>query len=649
MNELRSGRRDLHTIIDTALSGAGQPVKPLVLDVTTWNLDRNMIVPPNNHAIAVLLLTVLALFLFSREKIPLETSSLFILVLLAVGFELFPYHAGGEAVHALDFFSGFGHEALVAVCALMIAGQGLIRTGALEPIGRLLSRLWSVSPQLSFLSTLIIGAVLSGFVNNVPIVILLLPLLVGVALRTKTHASRILMPMGFATLVGGMGTTIGTSTNLLVVSVAEDMGMRRFNMFDFIVPVAIAGGLALIYLWLIAPRIIPLRKTQLEDKSPRIFSAQLSIPEESFADGKSLSQIVEKAGEGIRVRGIRRGENAYLQPLPDAMIRAGDQLLLSDTPDNLKEYEQILGADLYAGDEPVDEEHPLHDENQQLAEIIVTQGSPLTNTTLASSRFADRFQLIPLAIHRAGLSVKTLQKDIADIQLRIGDVLLVQGAQEQIAELKSSGEILVLDATTDVATTRLAPLSLTIMAAIVLVAAFGIIPIAISAVAGVMLMLLTRCLSWRDATAALSVQVIMIVVTSLALGAALLKTGGAEYLARLFVDLTQNTSPTIMLSALMLLMAVITNIVSNNAAAVIGTPIALEIAHQVALPVEPFVLAVLFGANMSFATPMAYKTNLLIMNTGGYHFSDFVRVGVPLTLIMWLSFSWLLPFLYQLN
>jgi di/tricarboxylate transporter len=184
------------------------------------------------------------------------------------------------------------------------------------------------------------------------------------------------------------------------------------------------------------------------------------------------------------------------------------------------------------------------------------------------------------------------------------------------------------------------------MAATVLVAAIGLVPIAISAVAGSLLMLVTRCLDWDDAQRALSVQVILIVVASLALGKALLATGATAYVAEVFLQLTLGAGPVAILSGLMLLMAVLTNIVSNNAAAVIGTPIAVDIARALGLPPEAFVLAVLFGANMSYATPMAYKTNLLVMNAGGYVFSDFLRVGVPLTLIMWLVLSWLLPVLY---
>jgi len=603
---------------------------------------------PDIHGLAVLGLVVIALFLFTRESIALETSSLAVLVVLVTGFEIFPYTANGDTLHATDLFRGFGHEALIAVCALMIAGQGLVRTGALEPIGRSLAHLWSVSPTWSLLLTLVVGGGLSAFVNNVPIVVLLLPILTSISLRTNKPASSILMPMGFATLVGGMTTTIGTSTNLLVISIAVDLGLRRLNMFDFFVPAVTAGAIAMVYLWLVAPRMLPKRESPLGDMSPRVFTAHLHIEEESFANGKTLAEVIEKAGGTLKVRAIHRGHDLVMAPLPDAVLQPGDRISVRDTPAILKELEDVLGCSLYTGESPVDEDHPLYEEGQQIAEIVVTQGSPLDGTTLSRVRFADRYQLVTLALHRAGAEIQTLQEDIGDVRLRVSDVLLVQGNVDQIAALKREGELLVLDATVDLPHTRRAPLALAIMAGIVLTAAFGILPIAISAVCGVLIMLITQCIQWRDASRALSTQVIMIVVASLALGTALLKTGGAEYMAQVFLAVSGDASPAVLLSALMLVMAIMTNIVSNNAAAVIGTPIAIGIAQQLAVPAEPFVLAVLFGANMSYATPMAYKTNLLVMNAGGYRFSDFVRVGIPLTLIVWLSLSWLLPMRYGL-
>lgn len=601
---------------------------------------------PDTHGIAVLILVGVALLLFTRERIPIETSSLTILVLLIGGFELFPYETDINSIHAIDFFTGFGHEALVAVCALMIAGQAIVRTGALEPVGRSLAKLWSVSPLLSFLLTLVVAAIFSAFVNNVPIVVLLLPILISIAIRTGGSASDHLMPMGFATLVGGMSTTIGTSTNLLVISVAAELGLERFGMFDFVVPAALVGAVALVYLWVVAPRLIPKRQAPMADISPRLFSGHLHVEEGSASDGKKLSDLMEDAGSGFKVREIVRSPGLSIKPFPDMVLQAGDRLNVWDTPANLKEYEDALELTLYTGSDPVDEDHPLTAEGQQIAEIVVTEGSPLQGVTLSSARFAARYQLSTLALHRAGSRIEAVHDSISDVRLRVGDILLVQGAAEQIADLKASGKLVVLDATADLPTTSKAPVSLLVVFGIVLTAALGILPIAISATCGVLVLLITGCLRWRDASQALSVPVIMIVVASLALGKALLATGGADYLAQLFVYATEGASGTVVISGLMLVMAVLTNIVSNNAAAVIGTPIAVGIASQLGLPPEPFVLAVLFGANMSFATPMAYKTNLLVMNAGGYQFMDFVRVGVPLILIMWGALTWLLPALY---
>ncbi len=605
--------------------------------------------PPNLHAVAVLLLTVVALVLFSNKKISLESSSLMILVALSVGFELFPFHADGTTLHAVDFFIGFGNEALIAVCALMIAGQAVLRTGGLEPVGRVLAKMWKSSPTFSLLLTLVLGAFLSAFINNVPVVVLLLPVLISVSLKTGSSASSILMPMGFSTLLGGTCTTIGTSTNLLVVSVAAEMGLKKFGMFDFLLPAVLAGSVGIVYLWLVVPRLLPKRKIAIEDGSPRIFAAHLAILKDSPGDGISLADAVELTDGAMQVTALERGHGNLIMPLPDVVLQAGDHLMLRDTPERLKEFEKILKGTLYpvdSAENPIDEEHPLQAADQQIAEVVIIQGSPLNGSTLANYRFADRYGLATLAVHRTGKPLQRMYQRIGEVRLMVGDILLVQGPREQITELKKSSDMLVLDATIDLPFSKKAPLAMFIMKGIILTAAFGILPIAISAPFGALLMILTGCLNWRDATRALSAQVILIVVASLALGMAMLKTGAADYLAAVFVAVVGHSSPTVVISGLMLLMAVFTNIISNNATAVIGTPIAISIASQMGQPAEPFVLAVLFGANMSFATPMAYKTNLLVMNAGEYTFADFPKVGVPLVLMMWITLSFLLPMLY---
>ncbi len=604
---------------------------------------------PEPHAGGVLLLTVFALFLFTRDRIALETSSLLVLTILAIGFELFPYETPLGFVRPIDFFSGFGHQALVAVCALMVAGHGLVRTGALERIGRLLSRSWNKAPALSFLLTLIIAASLSAFINNTPIVVLLLPILVSVSLRAKRSTSAMLMPMGFATLLGGTSTTIGTSTNLLVVSVAADLGLRNIGMFDFFVPAAIAGAVGIVYLWLIAPRLLPDNPPLIEDSEPKIFSGQLHITEGSFGDGKTLSELILKTGSQLKVDNIIRTEYTRVLPLPDVVILAGDRLMVHDTPQNLKELEEILGASLYT--EKSDNGTSTGElglQDQQLAEVIVNRESPLRTRSLSEIGFAERYKLIIPAIHRGGKPIQKMRGGIENIRLRIGDVLLVQGHRDDIAQLKRSGLFLVLDNTTDLPHSSKASVALFIMSMIVLVSAFGLLPIALSAVAGALLMIIFGCLSWRDVGRAISAQVVLVIVTSLALGSALLQTGGSEFIATVFVSLTAGAPPYAIVSALVLLMAILTNVVSNNAAAVIGTPVAVSIASALGLDAEPFVLAVLFGANLSYVTPMSYQTNLLVMSAGGYKFGDFVRVGLPLALLMWAVYSILLMMIYKL-
>ncbi|NBC22195.1 MAG: SLC13 family permease [Gammaproteobacteria bacterium] len=602
---------------------------------------------PDAHGIAVLVLTVIALILFTRDNIPLESSSLGVLVALILLFEIFPYTVDGERLLGpADFFGAFGNEALVAVCALMIVGKGLETTGALQPLASAIAAAWKARPMIALLLTLVAGAVLSAFLNNTPIVVLLLPILVAASLRSKVPVSGVLMPMGFATILGGMSTTIGTSTNLLVVGIAADLGQARLDMFDFALPVAIVGAVGILFLWLVGPRLVPERVPPLEDTSPRVFSAQLHIDEDSFAAGKTLSEVLARTGGRMRVDRIRRSESLFVAKLPSVKLQPGDRLFVKDTPDNLKEYERELGATLHGmgGREQTGE----GSKGQQLAEVVVTRGSPLHHRTLADSRFAQSSGLLPLALHRARMPASRLTSDIGSVRLRAGDVLLVQGARKAIDALKASGSMLVLDGTTSLPHTHRAKRALAIMAFVVLSAALGLLPISVSALAGVALMLASNCLNWREVADALSRPVILIIVASLGLGGALMQTGMAYYLAHEFVDITDALPIPLILSAFMLIMTVLTNVVSNNAAAVIGTPIAISVAQQLNADPLPFVLAVLFGANMSYATPIGYQTNLLILSAGGYKFSDFLRVGIPLTLIMWLGFSLVLPLLYGL-
>ena len=609
------------------------------------------IITPDYHGIAVLMLTGIALILFTRDKIPLETTSFIVLLLLIGGFQLFPYTVSGETFGRLDFFAGFGNEALITICTLMIIGQAIERTGALQPLASLISKAWMSRPVLALLLTMITASVLSAFMNNTPIIVLLMPILVGVSLRTKFPVSNVMMPMGFAAIIGGMSTTIGTSTNLLVVGLARDTGIRDFSMFDFMVPVSIVGGVGILFLWLIAPKLLPERTPPMSDTSPRIFNSQLLINEEGFAAGKQLSEILASTNGEIRVEKIQRSESVVLSPYPSVVVLPGDRLFVKDTSENLKHFEEVLGATLYSlsdSEHPIDDETPLNEEGQQLAEVVVTRGSPLHYQSLEGVNFGNKYGLTALAIHRARTPNPEITGDLNAVRLRAGDVLLIQGSREAIESLRDSGKMLVLDGAKDLPQKHKSKRALTVLGSVILLAAFGFLPISVSALIGVGFLLLLGCISWRDAANALSTKIIMIIVASLALGKALVVTNMASYLAASFASMAAGLPIPLILSLFMLIMSITTNIVSNNAAAVIGTPIAIGIAQQLQVDPEPFILAVLFGANMSYATPFGYQSNLLILSAGGYKFSDFLKIGIPLIIIMWIGFSLVLPSMYGL-
>ncbi len=603
------------------------------------------------HTVAVMVLIVISLGMFTRDYISYETTALFVIISLFVGFQLFPFQqTNGTLLSPSDFLLGFGHKALVAVCALMIVGEGLIRTGALEPVGRVLTRLWRSHPSTSLLLTILATVGLSMVINDTPVVVLMMPILVGVALRTGAPVSRFLIPMGFGAILGGMATTIGTSTNLLVVSVAVDMGMTPLQIFDFVDLVAIAAIPAVLYLWLVAPRLLPDRQAPLGGNImvARLYAAQIRLAPSSPVVGRTLAAAKVKFGEKFKVESIQRKSGRLINPLPDVELREGDRINVTDNQKRLRELAHLLGGTLFAGDREVDENHPLRSAGQRIAEIVITPASALIGTSVDDAQLDSQHNLLLLGLNRKEAFSNRRTPGLGRLVLQSGDVLLVQSTQESLDTLKHSPGFLVLDGGETLPTTRKAPLALAVMISVVLVSALKILPIEVSALIGCFTLVVTGCLSWKDAFNSLSSKVILIIVASLAMGNALLKTGGSEVIARAFVSLTFGAPPSVVLACVMLMMGILTNIVSNNAAAVIGTPIAIGIAQSLGLPLEPFVLAVLFSANLSFVTPMGYQTNLLIMNAAGYKFGDFVRVGLPLAVLLWISLTTLLVWFYDL-
>ena len=595
------------------------------------------------HAIASMLITVSALYLFTRESIRMEYSCLLILCALSLGFEIFPYEADGDSIGVADFIAGFGNPALVTIVLLLMLARGIELTGALQPLADWLTRIWQVNRSFALLATMVIAAVLSAFFNNTPLVVMLLPLLISVANKVEISPSRVLMPVGFATIIGGMSTTIGTSTNLLVVSISADLGGPEFGIFDYILPASIAGVISLLFLWVASPLLLPEREPPLSPSTPRLFDSMVELDPSSPLVGLSFSEARKRMTPGIQVHRIQRqqGERVLeLVRLPSLVLKAGDYLYLRGTAATIKQFQRDFGG----GDTSAD---LSSSPDQMLVEIVVTRGSPLYEQRFRKAQNLFLGNLQPIGMYRPGGSaVRSLVTSESDFVLRNGDILLMQGNRHQVRKLVDRHDLMILEQSVHVPRSAKAPLAIAIMTGVVAVAALGWMPILGSALVGFLLMLLGRCLAPEEAWRAVDAKLILLIATSLALGVALTKTGAADFIALAFVELVRDLPPPVVVSAILLLAALLTEIVTNNAVAIIATPIAMLVAQELQLPAEPFVLAVLFGANMSYMTPIGYQTNLLVFTVGGYKFSDFFRLGIPLQIVMWAVVSILLTVFY---
>ncbi|MDE2516476.1 MAG: SLC13 family permease [Rhodospirillales bacterium] len=593
------------------------------------------------HGLVVIALGLAAFVLYSRPRIPMETTSLGVLVSLALMFALFPYHGPHGAVSPMLFFRGFSNGALIAIVSLMIAGQALVRTGALVPLARLLTRLWKYSAVLGLLLVLLTTAVLSAFINDTPLVILLIPVLTQIARDTKRSVSGILMPLGFSALIGGMGTTIGTSTNLLVVAVARQEGLPAMGMFHFTPVAAIAAGVGLLYLWLIAPRLLPERQSPASETSARRFRAMLELGAESRAIGQTIEEL-DALAPGLKVQRVLRGD-VTLFVAPGLAVREGDRLVLEDRPTALKEAEKALGGQLFIG-ETAWKDETLPEDDQQLAELGILPASGFVGRSLRQAALQPRFEVTPLGIYRHGAALKS--KAVDDEVLRPGDVVLVQGAKEDIDALRQSSHFVLLDATSDLPRGNKAILALLFMAVIVVPAALNWLPIEVTAPVGMLAMVASGCIKWDEIGAGVSATVILLIATGFALSNAMVHTDAASFLAHAVVGATSALPPGVTLALVLFFVALLGNAASHTTAALVGAPIAAQIAHLLHLSPEPFLLAVLFGANLGYATPMAYQTNVLVMNAAGYSFADFMRVGLPLLVLMGGLLSVLIPLFF---
>jgi di/tricarboxylate transporter len=449
-------------------------------------------------------------------------------------------------------------------------------------------------------------------------------------------ASRTLIPVNSAILIGGMSTTIGTSTNLLVVSIAGDLGLPPMSVFHFTPIVLLAALVALPFIWLVMPRLLPDNSVEA-GHAPRRFAAMLRLGETSTAHGLSRDLIAARLPADVEVLG---------DPA------ASGRLLVRATHTGLEEAMRILGATAAPAwlMERLAGGYALTGEDLTVAELAVTKDSGLVGKGIASANVAELYNVAILGVHRAHRP----WVDRPDVQAEAGsafdegDILLVAGAFGSIDRMSLAENMLVLEGAKELPRTAKAPLALAIMAGAVAPASIGIVPIAISALGGAIAMLVTGCVRFDRIGRALSAKVVVLVAASIAIGRIILESGAALWLSEFIALGLQHLPAAGVLASVMLFVTVLTNFASNTTAAAVGTPIAFSLGQQLGIPVEPLVLAVLFGCNLCYATPVAYQTNMLIMSAGDYKFADYTRTGLPLVAIMVVTLSGLLVLGYGL-
>lgn len=605
---------------------------------------------PDFHLIAIFVIIAATILAYASERWAMEGVSLVSLAAVMALFGIVPYTGQDGAVLGPEqLLSGFSNPALATVIALLIVGQGLFATDAMEAPARLLGRMGGSSTFRPILFILIGAAVISAFLNNTPVVVIFIPILVVISAQRSISPSRVFIPLSFITILGGMTTLIGSSTNLLVAGVARDYGIEIgfFDITGMGVILALVGGA---YVLGVLPKLLPERDAELSAgaRSGAQFIGEITLGRGHPFVGRSAKAGMFPGLGDLTLRLLQRRDVPVLPPFEDMTLSIGDTLVVTGTRKAFSKALARGGAGLEADDGQaaavVSDQPPGPD--YHLAEAVIAPGSRYAGRTIQLSGLRPQFGISVLGVQRKSRMARAA---LSDIRLEPGDTLLIGGPVAAIQLLRGNHDLLLLEHSAEaVPQSRKARIAVAIFAMIVLTSAFSLVPIVVAAICGAVLMLLTGCLSILQAARAFDRQIFLLVGSMVALATALESTGGAALIASSSLSLLEGASTGVILSGLFLVMAALTNVLSNNATAVLFTPIALGIAKGIGAPPEPFIAAVIFAANASFATPIGYQTNLLVMGPGHYRFSDFLRAGTPLVIIIWLTFSLLAPWYYGL-
>ncbi len=608
-------------------------------------LDTNLI------SIITILIGLITLFFFILDKYPMETVSIGLLSSLALLHIIFP---NNMTLNIADILSGFANPGLITVMALLVMAEGMVSAGVVSSLVGIFQTEKKINSFFIYSIILICVCLLSSVMNNTPIVVMFIPLIAALAENKGMDTSKTLLPLSYISMLGGMTTLMGSSTNLLGAGIASEFGTSEIGMLDISIPALIIAIPCIIYVLYIMPMILPKQKSfkKLFSRDARQFLAEIEVEPNSKLIGLNISESSIKELSNSNILFIQRGEHAYYPPINNLSLKKGDTIVFAATRKSLEDAMAELG-DQFQPHLTKESGYNIEEINDNftkdtriMAEVLVAPRSEMIGKNLEQIRFRNFTGCIVLGLLRRS---RMLRDRITEIPLQAGDVLLVQGSEVGVSNLKNNTDVILIDWTKKILPQKGKLFrSIFIFVSTILMAATGVLDLATASLLGASAMIISKSITINKAAQAIDRRIYITVASMLAYSLALESSGAASIIVKGILELVEGKSVSFILCTLFIITTIFTNILTNNATVIIFMPIAINLAYVINLDPFPFIVTVILASNISFLTPFGYQTNLLVMAPGQYRFLDYIKCGLPLTLISWIIYFIFIPKYFNL-